>query len=82
MTGVQTCALPILHSTQATSIGLPDAGNWHLSYKKHLNVDGYGTQIAMPYGRNEMYMRSSSGKAWTRWERLGGMGMQIRASES
>ena len=69
-----------VHSTQATALGLPDAGNWHLSYKKHLNVDGYGTQIAMPYGRNEMYMRSSSGKVWTRWERLGGMGMQIRAS--
>ena len=68
-----------VHSTQATALGLPDAGNWHLNYKKHNNTDGYGTQIAMPYGRNEMYMRSASGKAWTRWERLGGMGMQIRA---
>ena len=61
-----------VHSTQATALGLPDAGNWHLSYKKHNNTDGYGTQIAMPYGRNEMYMRSSSGKVWTEWESIGG----------
>lgn len=61
-----------VHSTQATAIGLPDAGNWHLSYKKHLNVDGYGTQIAMPYGKNEMYMRASNGKVWLTWERVGG----------
>lgn len=61
-----------VHSSQATAIGLPDGGNWHLTYKRHSNTDGYGTQIAMPYGKNEMYMRSSSGKSWTGWEQIGG----------
>ena len=26
----------------------------------------------MPYGKNEIYMRSSSGKVWTEWECVGG----------
>lgn len=59
-----------VHSAQATEIGLPDANNWHLSFKRHLNGDGYGTQIAMPYGRNEMYIRSSSGKTWSEWSKV------------
>lgn len=61
-----------VHGSQATSIGLPDGGNWHLNYKKHNNTDGYGTQIAMPYSKNEVYMRSSAGNSWTGWERVGG----------
>lgn len=60
---------------RATGIGLPDNGNWHLSFKKHKNTDGYGTQIAMPYGRNEMYMRSSNGTSWNTWSKVGGGGV-------
>ena len=61
-----------VHASNATSIGLPDGGNWHVSFKKHANTDGYGTQIAMPYGRNEMYMRSSEANSWRTWSKVGG----------
>lgn len=54
-----------------TEVGLPD------SYSKIIflpnNVDGYGTQIAIPYGSGKVYgiyYRNAVGKTWSAWLEL------------
>lgn len=46
--------------------GLDDSW-YHIRFLKHIHPNGFGTQIAFPFGRNQIYMRSSSGTAWTQW---------------
>lgn len=54
-------------STENTNlIGLP-SGWYHLKFFRHYHGNGFGTQIAFPYGVNKIYIRSSNGTAWTQW---------------
>lgn len=48
-------------------IGLP-AGWWHILYFHHMDINGYGSQLAIGLTQTlRVYVRTSSGADWSEW---------------
>ena len=52
-----------------------DSGYWHIMFFPYSGTGGgSGTQIAMPFSGNKLYMRSADGGRWSEWTSVGNGG--------
>lgn len=52
-------------------IGLPVSSWYHIIYYQHLNLDGFGMQIAYPLNHNgDIMTRHAEGFTWTEWKTI------------
>jgi hypothetical protein len=53
------------------------AGWHHLIHMRHTHHNGYNSQIAVPFGSADVYVRSHNGGNWSAWERAANINSPI-----